>query len=286
MPELPEIETIRRDLEESIIGTEISDVVVNLDRIVRGSTRIFKNNLKNKKIKKINRIGKLLMIVLDDAQTLLTHLKMTGQLIYQDKKSLISGGHSYGSDNNIYPNKYTYVILKFSNGSKLYFNDMRTFGYMEVVNPDRVYSIIQKYGIEPLQSEFTWANFKQIFQNRKTTLKAILLNQNLIVGIGNIYADEICFAAGVLPDRLANSLTKDELKLIFQASKKIIKKAIKYRGTTFNNYVDSRGKTGGFQQHLQVFHRDGEKCLRCKKGIIQKTRVAGRGTHFCPVCQK
>jgi len=286
MPELPEVETIRRDLQEYILGVEIAKVVVRLARLVRGNEKSFIKNLQYRNIVKIDRIGKLLMFILDNGKVLLVHLKMTGQLIYQKNKNTIAGGHSYGSDTNIYPNKYTYITITFVDGSELYFNDMRTFGYMELVDKNNLEQITSRYGIEPLRVDFTFDNFKRVLHNRKTTIKAVLLNQQLIAGIGNIYADEICFAAGVLPDRSVVTLTKDEINLLFQESKKILKKAIKYRGTTFSDYVDSKGRSGGFSKHLQVFGRQGLVCYKCKKSEIQKTKVAGRGTHFCSICQK
>ncbi len=286
MPELPEVETIRRDLQECILGVDIAKVVVRLPRLVRGNKNNFIKNLQHSNIVKIDRIGKLLMFFLDNEKVLLVHLKMTGQLIYQKNKNTIAGGHSYGSDTNIYPNKYTYIIITFIDDSELYFNDMRTFGYMELIDKNNLEKVTSRYGIEPLRDNFTLDNFKKVLHNRKTTIKAVLLNQQLIAGIGNIYADEICFAAGVLPDRSVTTLTKDEINLLFQESKKILKKAIKYRGTTFSDYVDSKGRSGAFSKHLQVFGRQGLSCYKCKKGKIQKTKVAGRGTHFCNICQK
>lgn len=286
MPELPEVETIRRDLAEQIIHKKIQDVAVLKQRLVKQSITLFKNELINDAIKKADRIGKLLGFELNSGKRLLIHLKMTGQLIYQKGNKTVAGGHSFKSGENIYPNKYTYITITFADHSQLFFNDMRQFGYMQVVDQTEWERVLEKYGIEPLQKDFTFENFASALGKRTTTIKAALLNQQLFAGIGNIYADEICFAARVLPDRRVNTLTDVEKKALYTASKKVIAKAVQERGTTFNDYKDAFGRIGNFTRHLQVFARTGEKCKRCGKGVIQKTRVAGRGTHFCFECQK
>jgi formamidopyrimidine-DNA glycosylase len=157
---------------------------------------------------------------------------------------------------------------------------------MQIVNSQDRDNIKQKFGIEPLQANFTWNNFEKLFENRKTILKPFLLNQQMISGIGNIYADEICFRAKVLPNRRLNTLSEAEQKKIFQAIKYIIKKAIEQRGTTFSNYLDSDGKSGNFSDQLKVYGRGGEKCLRCRQSLIKKVKLGGRGTTFCSQCQK
>ncbi|MGB0757429.1 MAG: bifunctional DNA-formamidopyrimidine glycosylase/DNA-(apurinic or apyrimidinic site) lyase [Patescibacteria group bacterium] len=286
MPELPEVETIRRDLVNHITSKQIDSIRVRLPRMLRGAKAAYQKQLRGRKVQVIDRVGKLIIIELDEESNLLVHLKMTGQLIYKEKDLVLAGGHSYGSDTKQYPNKYTYVTIRFIDGSELYFNDMRTFGYMQLATPDEVVSIKAGFGIEPLTKNFTYPSFDKALGKRTTTIKAVLLNQKLIAGIGNIYADEICFDAKVLPDRRVNTLTASEKKALFNACTSILRLAIKHRGTTFNNYVDSYGKSGSFTSFLKVYGRAGDQCARCRKGIIQKTRVAGRGTHFCSNCQK
>jgi len=286
MPELPEVETIRRDLYPRVINKKIVKISVTLPRIVRGSLADFQKVLTGNRITDINRIGKLLIMKLASGKFLLTHLKMTGQLIYCDNKDTIAGGHSYTSDSNQYPNSYTHVTIRFIGAAELYFNDMRTFGYMEIVDRARLKDIKATYGIEPLTPAFTFENFLFALGTRTTTIKAALLNQKLFAGIGNIYADEICFAAHVRPSRRIPMLTSVEKMKLFRASELIIKQAILYRGTTFNNYRDSLGRHGNFVKHLKVFGREGKDCIRCRQGVIKKTKVAGRGTHYCPYCQK
>jgi len=264
------VETIRRGLAKSVLHKSISGVMVINSQPIRGNKNTFANTLKNQKIEDIGRIGKLLIFKLSGGKYLLIHLKMTGQLIY-------------GKD---LPTKYTRVIWNFKDKSKLYFNDMRKFGYLEIVDQKTKDKIVSKYGIEPLAKNFTLPNFKIAIDKRKAPIKAVLLNQQLIAGIGNIYADEICFAAEVMPSRPVHKLREEEIKKLYKSAQKIIKEAILHGGTTFKDYVNAHGAKGTHTDYLQVYKRAGEKCLRCRKGIVTVKRVGGRGTHFCPVCQK
>lgn len=212
---------------------------------------------------------------------------MTGQFLFQDNEKTIGGGHSLtpGTLPEL-PHKHTHVIFNFTNNTHLFFNDMRQFGYLDLVTPKQLETIIERsYGIEPLTDEFTLENFKKIFIGRKTNLKALLLNQKLIAGLGNIYVDEICYACQIRPDRLASKITTKEQEKLFQATQDIIKKAIDCGGTTFQYYTDARGVHGNFKDHLQVFGKKGEPCPNTGY-LIEKTRVAGRGTHFSPQWQK
>lgn len=287
MPELPEVETIRRGLAKSVLHKNISDVKVINSYPIRGNKNTFAGILKNNRIEDIGRIGKLLILKLSNGKYLLIHLKMTGQLIYKYGHRIVAGGHNlpHISEKDL-PTKYTRVIWNFKDKSKLYFNDMRKFGYLEIVDQKTRDKVIKKYGIEPLTKNFTLPNFKTAIGKRKAPIKAVLLNQELVAGIGNIYADEICFEAGIKPDRPVHKLREEEIKKLYKATQKIIKEAITHGGTTFKDYVDVRGGKGTHMDYLQVYKRGGEKCLRCRKGIVTVKRVGGRGTHFCPVCQK
>lgn len=287
MPELPEVETIRRDLTKVLVGKKITEVQVINSKAVKVNAENFKKVLVGKKITDIERVGKLMMLDLSDGNFLLVHLKMTGQLIYRYDHHIIEGGHNLPvfKENDL-PTKYTRVSWNFNDGSKLYFNDMRKFGYLKIVDKKAKEKIVAKYGIEPLTKNFTLANFRKALGKRKTTIKSVLLNQALIAGIGNIYADEICFAAGIRPDSSVAKLMDGDIKKIFTACGAIIKKAIAHKGTTFKDYVNAHGGKGNFSDFLKVYQRDGEKCLRCKKGIITKNKTAGRGSHYCPTCQK
>lgn len=286
MPELPEVETIRRDLAQVIIGKKITDVVVLDTKPVKDGKKKFLAALKNKTIKNIDRIGKLMMVELSGKIFLLIHLKMTGQLMYQHKQIFIEGGHSLSARPSILPDAYTWVIWTLNNGGKLYFNDMRKFGYLKIVTVKEKEKIVAGYGPEPLTKNFTRKKFISILENRSAPIKAILLNQALIAGIGNIYADEVCFEAGVFPGTRANQLGLAEKNRLYVAINKILKKAIKYKGTTFKNYVSAHGKKGNFSDFLQVYKRDKKECFRCVQGKIANIKIAGRSSRYCPVCQK
>lgn len=287
MPELPEVETIRQDLRRQIIGKKIADFQTMYPKVAAGKPKELVMFLVGKKIQEIDRRGKLMIIRFEKAsEVLLVHLKMTGQLVYVFKSTIVGGGHSFKTLNTHLPDKFTGAIFTFADGSKLFFNDLRKFGYLKLADATALEKVLKGFGIEPLTPHFTFAKFATLIKTKKMNIKALLLNQALIAGIGNIYADEICHAAGVLPTRRTATLKSEEIKKLFQACNSIIKKAINYRGTTFNNYVDSEGNKGNFSAQLKVYGAKNAQCKTCKKGKIEKTKVAGRGTHFCGTCQK
>lgn len=287
MPELPEVETIRNDLKRKVLNKKIKKVDLRSRKIVKSSVKDFILVLEKNSFKDIERKGKLLVFILAKKNKYLTiHLRMTGQLIYQDNRKVIAGGHS--DDNNIInlPNKHTHIIFHFSDRSQLFFNDLRRFGVIKIVDKKELQNIFDNFGVEPLEKNFSLKIFQNIIKNKKGNIKAFLLDQKYIAGIGNIYADEILFEAKILPSRKIDSLKNEEVKKLFRAIKKILKKAISYRGTTFNDYVDASGKKGNFLRLLKVYGKEEEKCQRCKKGIIKKVKIAGRGTRYCNKCQK
>ncbi len=298
MPELPEVETIRRDLADSIIGCEIVSVQILSLKTAQNEAAFFVNVLRSHKIEKIERVGKLLILKIKkkvgDKENfyLLVHLKMTGQLILVSGKKKFGGGHSLGGNSftdsvgGELPNRHTRIIIDFKNGDKIFFNDLRKFGYLKIVDEKELTRIIKVgYGPEPLKSEFSVAYLTQKLKNRKKNIKAFLLDQKMIAGLGNIYVDESLFLAGIKPMRLAGSLKVAEIKKLHQAINTIIKKAIANRGTTFNNYVDSAGKKGNFSRLLKVYGRGKLLCLKCARPLT-KIKLAGRGTHYCDFCQK
>lgn len=292
MPELPEVEIIRQDLRLKILNTKIVHCEIYKARSVGGEVAKFKKVLVNNEIAEIDRRGKLLIFKLKHGQTsVLVHLKMTGQLIYErDKKGrveIVAGGHKMSeSDIDGLPNKHTRVAFVFSDGGELFFNDLRLFGYMKLADQDIVARALKRFGPEPFTKDFTFEYFKTIFKSRKNTnVKALLLNQELIAGLGNIYVDEACWCAGVKPARRVGKVTADEQKKLFACIPKILKEALKHRGTTFRNFLDSNGKKGNYTDFLKAYDRDGLPCKRCKT-ILKKIKVAGRGTHFCPGCQR
>ena len=285
MPELPEVETIRRDLEKKILCKKITQVFLGKKMKVKQPSFAVVETLLNKNFTSIGRIGKLMYFVINKNRFLLVHLKMTGQLIWAKEGNVVGGGHSMKTEKiDILPNNQTRAWIEFSDKSRLYFNDLRRFGFWQIVDKEALEKIKSGYGIEPLMKNFTLQNFLKALSDKKTVIKAVLLNQSIISGIGNIYADEACFLSGIKPNRRINTLTKKELEKLFLAIKKVIKKAVDKRGTTFNSYVDSDGNKGNFVSHLQVYGRAGEKCHKCQNRLL-RIKVAGRGTVYCPRCQ-
>ncbi len=290
MPELPEIETIKNGLLLKVVGEPILKVVVNNESVIKNSKKDFIKMLKDGEIASITRRGKMLIFDIRKEKKsatenfLLARLGMTGRLVHFGKEDALWGGYSFKNKKS-FSHKHCHIILSFQDGGVLLFCDMRRFGYMEIVNKDELERKFGSFGPEPLSTDFTLRVFQKIVAAKKTNIKALLMNQKYIAGIGNIYADEILFEAKINPRRIAGSLSEDEVEAIYKAIKKILRKAVTNRGTTFSDYVDVEGNGGGFQKYLKVYGREGEKCAGCE-GRVQKVRLAGRGTHFCPRCQK
>jgi len=274
MPELPEVETIKRGLQERIVGKTIAQVEI-LDPISIGvpPPEQFATALEKRLFTEVRRRGKYLIISLDFDKKLIAHLKMTGQLVYLE--------------NDVPREKHTYLIFHFTDGSQLRLNDARRFARLYLVSSleDPVISGLSNQGPEPLEDDFTLERFKKLFNKRKGQIKPLLLNQSFIAGIGNIYANEILFRARILPDRKANSLSEGEIEKLFKAIRETLAEGIKHRGTTIANYVDAEGEEGKFQNYLKVYGRSGKPCYECK-GTIKHTIIGGRGSFFCPTCQK
>lgn len=292
MPELPEVETIRRGLEKNILNKKIITVSVTEKKLVKSNFSEFQKTLTGNAFSSIERIGKLLMFKLkSDNQYLLIHLKMTGQLIYKKNEKTVAGGHNLPMVIGNLPNKFTHITFIFADNSKLFFNDMRKFGYLKLVDAVGKEQI-QKNNFGPDALTISWPEFKAILEKKKNSrLKATLLNQGIIAGIGNIYADEICFYGGVLPTRVIKTIPPTTIKKLYDGTKNILAKAVECGGTTFGthgegNYVTAHGHRGNYCDYLKVYDRNGEKCLRCKKGTIAKKAVASRGTSYCANCQK
>lgn len=290
MPELPEIETIKNGLMEKALKKPILRVTINNASVLRNKKDSFIKILMGKEFTDIERRGKMLIFTLgkssatEEQHYLLARLGMTGRLVLFTEEDSLWGGESF-KDKKSFSHKHCHVVLEFEDGTILLFCDTRRFGYMEIVDKAGLDEKMKSFGPEPLSEDFTLPLFRKMISGKKTNIKALLLNQKHIAGIGNIYADEILFDAGVLPTRLAGNLSADEEKAIYVATKKILKKAVLKRGTTFSDYVDAEGNAGGFKKYLKVYGREGEECLGCG-GKVHKTRLAGRGTHFCLGCQK
>ena len=294
MPEMPEVETIRGDLSRHILNRGIVSLNIIFNKTAHNSAAFFKKSLLGRSFQAVGRRGKLLIFDIKGGDFLLVHLKMTGQLIYVGPSGRAAGGHSPKAGRQSFletiggelPNRHTRIWLEFKDGGRLYFNDLRKFGYWKIVDEAERDKILKTaYGPEPLTKEFTAAGLITIARGRKIKVKALLLDQKKIAGLGNIYVDEALWEAGIRPDRLAGTLKPAEIKKLWQAINKIIAKAIKYRGTTFSDYVDSSGRKGNFSSFLRVYGRAGGRCRRCG-AVIKKEKIAGRGTHYCPNCQK
>ena len=287
MPELPEVQTIVNDLGRNILKKKIKRIDIRLFKIVKGEPKKFQKILENNSFRDIFRRGKFIIIELvHGGKYILVHLRMTGQIIYVNQNESIAGGHGAKIDQVELPSKQTHLIIYFQDGSVLFYNDQRQFGYWQLVDDLGLRELQEKLGIEPLSPSFSLINFKRLLINKKGNVKAFLLNQRHIVGLGNIYVDESLFQAGILPTRSISSLEEREIRKLHQAIKNILKIAIHQRGTTFNNYRDAQGQKGNFIKHLNVYQREGEKCSKCLKSIIQKIKIAGRGTRYCSYCQK
>lgn len=282
MPELPEVETLKRELSRVLVGKKFKDIkVLNKKSVAPLSPKVFRSKLTDQKIQSVDRRAKMLIINLTGPLSLAVHLKMTGQLIFMPKKGpVVIGGHPED------PEKYTRILFTFSTGERLRFNDLRKFGWVRLIDDDGVAALVGPVGVEPLSKNFSSTKLAEIIKRYpKRTIKQILLDQTLIAGIGNIYADEACFLSGILPTRPASKIKDTEIVKLRNAIVFVLKLSISKKGTSSKNYVRSDGTRGGFVPYLKVYGRAGEPCKTCDTPI-KKIRHRGRGTHFCSKCQK
>jgi formamidopyrimidine-DNA glycosylase len=279
MPELPEAETIRLGLQKYLIGREIKDIEIRIPKIFVGSAK----QIIGAKIVGLKRIGKGLIIELDNDFVLAVHLKMTGQLIYSDNdtQNLILSAKIGGAT---LPSKYTHVIFTLDNNSFLYYNDLRRFGWIKVVRKDQLMEIpfFKEMGPEPLK-DLTLEKFKKIILASNLVIKVLLMDQKKIGGIGNIYANDALFEAKIDPRRKGKTLSEKEIKALYEAIFYVLRKSLEYGGSSDENFVNALGQEGNYQNHTLIYGKEGEKCS-CG-GIVQKIKLGGRGTYFCPSCQ-
>lgn len=286
MPELPEVETVRRGLQRLIVGKSITAATSTNPKSFPNSPTEVAHFLVGADVTVIRRRAKLLLIELSSHYTLATHLKMTGQLVFVGQERF-GAGHPTDSLVGELPDRSTRVTITFSDGSHLYFNDQRKFGWMKLLPSSEVAHMpfMQKIGPEPLAADFTAAQFAARFTRRAhTSIKAALLDQSVIAGVGNIYADESLWGAKIHPARLVGSLSPAEFSRLFQQLQYVLRLSIKKGGSTNRNYVNAEGKKGSYMSFARVFRREGLACPRCGNTII-KFKCAGRGTHICPHCQ-
>jgi len=270
MPELPEVETIARDLRGKIFRQKIEDIGVYDARVIRQPVKEFTRALKGRRFTQIARRGKALVIKLDNRHYFIIQLMMTGQLIDSPRPR---------------QDKLTRISLHLSGGRYLHYNDQRLFGRLQVVDDLKQVPYFQKLGPEPLGGQFSVPWLAQNLQKRKISIKTLLMDHTFVAGIGNIYASEILFQSRINPRRPACRLKEEEIKKLHAATRKVLAEAIRWRGTSLNNYRDTYGEKGGFMDRIKVYGRESEKCSRCKTPL-SKILQHSRSTFYCPTCQR
>lgn len=288
MPELPEVETVKIGLQRLLPGRIVTEAKHDTAKSFPNAPADVEHSLVGAKIVQVTRRAKVLLIELNTKYSLMVHLKMTGQLVFVDGASRFGAGHPSHSLVGQLPDKSTRVTLSFQDGSQLFFNDQRKFGWMRLLPTAEIPNLdfFKKVGPEPLSADFSWQQMKERLLRRKNTnIKAALLDQTVIAGVGNIYADESLWGAKIHPTTLVRDLSDAKFKLLHQALRDVLQLSIDKGGSSNHTYVDAEGKKGSYMSFANVFRREGQPCPRCGT-IIIKTRVAGRGTHLCPYCQR
>lgn len=276
MPELPEVETIRRELEREVVGKKIKTVEVTGKRSIRRQTPAeFASKLEGTKISGAQRKGKYLLLPLDSGDVWVIHLRMSGQLLRAAPKDPVE--------------KHTHVTISFTQGGQLRFVDPRTFGEMFLATPDEITNEVEELstlGVDPVETPMSWVDFGHLLRSKRMKLKAFLTDQSMVAGIGNIYSDEILWGAGLRWDRMSDSLTSQEVRRLYRSLIETLQEAVKYRGSSLadEQYVDLFGKPGDYQHHHKVYAREGETCRRCRQEIVRE-KIGGRSTFYCPACQ-
>jgi len=278
--ELPEVEVMRRDLEKEVVGKRIKETEVrpqrNAMRVIRRHARRkeFTDRLDGHKITKVDRRGKYVLLYLDDGDVLVVHFGMSGQFRRGTRRQALP--------------PHTHVVMEFIQGGDLRYVDPRTFGEMFITSVDELGKVkeLDHIAIDPLEDTFTWQEFSVELARRATKLKALLMDQRFVSGLGNIYSDEVLFAAGLRYDRSSDSLSSQEVRRLYRAMREVVQEAIRARGTTLDDeaYVDLFGKPGEFQSELKVYGREGEPCRRCRTPI-ETVKLNGRTSYYCPQCQ-
>lgn len=294
MPELPEVETIKIGLGKLLPGLKITGVSHDTPKSFPNAQADVDQFMIGAKVVRVARRAKVLLIELDTQYSLVIHLKMTGQMVFvraahkRTAEERFGAGHPNDSLIGHLPDKSTRVTITFDNNAKLFFNDQRKFGWMRLIPTAEVPEIdfFKKLGPEPLAADFTAKDFRErLLRRPKSNIKAVLLDQTVVAGVGNIYADESLWGAKIHPETLVKDLPTTKINLLFKELQYVLRLSIEKGGSTDRNYVNAEGKKGSYIDFARVFRREGQPCPRCGM-IIIKTRVAGRGTHLCPHCQK
>lgn len=294
MPELPEVETVRRGLDRFLPKLIVRQVkVFDSPKSFPNDRSLVKSFLVGASIKGVRRRAKVLMIDLSSDYSLVIHLKMTGQLVYRKLDSSsdknFAGGHPNDSLVGGLPDRSTRVQIDFNDNSRLFFNDQRKFGWIRLIPTAEICNLpfFQKVGPEPLDEKTTDEDFiKRVRRRKNSMIKAAILDQSVIAGVGNIYADESLFMAKIHPETRVVNLTDKDLSRLFHEIVKVFKLSIREGGSTDRNYVDAEGRKGNYLSFAQVFRREGQPCFKHPGVRLQKIKVTGRGTHICPKCQR
>lgn len=287
MPELPEVETVVRGLNRLILKKKISQVKHDWPKSFPNLEKDVNDFMIGAEILKVQRRGKAIIIKLNNGWALVTHLRMTGQMVYRGEENW-GAGHPNDDFLNDLPNKSTRVEIDFEDQTKLFFNDQRKFGYMKLLPEPEIeeLSFFQKLGPEPLEDNFTVEIFKERLLKKKNSLvKPTILDQSVIAGVGNIYADEALWRAKIHPETRIKVFSNIDFKNLHESIRFVMNKSIEKGGSTDRNYVNADGSRGNYLEYAAVYHKNGQPCKRCGTEI-SKIRVGGRGTHFCENCQK
>ena len=273
MPELPEVETVKNTLKPKLIGKKITNIKVYHDNIIEyPDVNTFKEKIINQTITNMSRYGKWLIFILEDYY-LLSHLRMEGKYFFKTKEEELS--------------KHEHVVLTLDDNIELRYHDVRKFGKMQLIEKDKIKEIgpLTELGYEPWDKNLNKEYLKEKYKNKRLPIKTVLLDQSIITGIGNIYADEILFLSKINPEKVSSALNDIELDNIIKYTKIVLEDAIKQGGSTIRSYTSVDGVHGLFQQKLNVHTKQGEPCTICNTTIV-KIKVGGRGTYYCPACQK
>ncbi len=299
MPELPEVENLRRGLERSIAGQKIRNVLVHKPKLISGTgnkrspsskkTKQFIEGLKGEKFIQIERRAKNIIFRLTHGKILFGHLKMSGQFAYHSKKKKekVIGGHPIELSEKSLPNKHTHIVFELENGT-LYYNDTRMFGYLLYYPSHKEFEKeghFSLYGLEPLNKEFTSSYFTKEIRNKSPKIKALLMDQKIVTGLGNIYTDESLFEAKIHPERKGSSLSQKECEKLYRAIRRILTSAVEEGGSSVATYRLIDTTKGNYARKHKVYGKSGSPCVRCKTPL-KKTLIQSRTTVFCPTCQK
>ncbi len=286
MPELPEVEIVKQSLKKSILFQKINDVLINNRNLRFKIQNNFRNLLKNKKIIKVSRKSKYLVIHFENEKFLIIHFGMSGTLHLLKSNNKNYTNLSFYHSKKL-PKKHNHIIMFFSD-FKIIYNDPRRFGFLKFIfSKKKLIFFFLKYGPEPLSSKFNYSYCKKKLKNKKKNIKSLLLDQNFVSGIGNIYASEILFYSKINPNKKGKKLKKNEIINIVKFSKYVLKKAIKRGGSTIKNFKNVKGNEGKFQKEFKVYDRESKKCLKKNcNGIIKRIIISNRSTFLCKYCQK